>query len=284
MGTTTPLYRSVGIVLCFLLALALSYGLWYEYHQLTELKANATLMPARVLRVDRPSPKEFVTVFRMTLPGGGYRDHADPMRSGDNWLPGDELTYYYHANQPDRSRPNTLGYMYGPILVLALFLAGVVMIILSLLLGQGSRFRSYPLRLLAFCWCLAVAAGCFYVANYQRAKTMRLLEAGVRTEATVVRIIHKTKSRSGRRSGSTTVHFPVYQLTDQEGNVREYTQNWSGKHGLDVGDTAPFIYHPGYHQLGRRDSFWLLHGLTLLFGFLGLAFIYSAFWNLGRRR
>lgn len=77
---------------------------------------------------------------------------------------------------------------------------------------------------------------------YNQSQHQQLLDTGIKTEATVVRVI-EDDSRSGRRSH--THYYPVVRFTDTTGNEQLVEMTTDAGAGLKPGDSVSIVYTPG---------------------------------------
>ena len=77
---------------------------------------------------------------------------------------------------------------------------------------------------------------------YNQSQHQQLLDTGIKTEATVVRVI-EDDSRSGRRSH--THYYPVVRFTDTAGQEQLIQMTISTGPGLKKGDSLSIVYAPG---------------------------------------
>ena len=250
--------RLLGALLLSLFTVVLVFFLVHEQRDVRELLAAGQLVDATVVRVDAVGRKQ-APIFRFVA-NGRTIEYGHPIVGGDDYLAGDHIRYHYYAADPSRSRPATFLRLYGVSLMLSFMILTVGTTAIAFLVGQERRLTSYPLKLTSLVGAIGFTIAVFLFANYTRSQTNRLLEGGVRTEATVIRIETKTRNNSGERR---EVYYPIFELTDLRGQRREYRQRWSGRRGLQVGSQVAYIYHPDHLKLGRRADFWHLWGTTI---------------------
>lgn len=80
---------------------------------------------------------------------------------------------------------------------------------------------------------------------YNQSQHQQLLNTGIKTEATVVRIIEHD-SGSGRKRH--TYYYPVIRFTDTAGNEQLIEMTTDAGAGVKAGDTVRIVYMPGHPQ------------------------------------
>ena len=80
---------------------------------------------------------------------------------------------------------------------------------------------------------------------YNQSQHQHLLNTGIKTEATVVRII-EDDSGSGRKRRTT--YYPVVRFTDTVGNEQLIEMTTDAGAGVKAGDTVRIVYMPEHPQ------------------------------------
>ena len=106
---------------------------------------------------------------------------------------------------------------------------------------------------------------------YLMSSHQQLLDTGVRTDATVVKVI-ENDSGTGRKNH--TSYYPVVRFTDTDGNEQLIQMTTNTGPGLKKGDTVSIVYTPGHpekmdleHPLATSRAFIL----AIAGGICGLA-------------
>ena len=106
---------------------------------------------------------------------------------------------------------------------------------------------------------------------YNQRQHQHLLDTGIKTEATVVRVI-EDDSGSGRKRH--THYYPVVKFTDTDGDEQLIQMTTNTGPGLKKGDTVSIVYTPGHpekmdleHPLATSRAFIL----AIAGGICGLA-------------
>lgn len=80
---------------------------------------------------------------------------------------------------------------------------------------------------------------------YNQRQHQQLLDTGIKTEATVVRVIEHD-SGSGRKRH--TQYYPVLRFTDTSGNEQLIEMTTDAGAGMKPGDSVSIVYAPGYPE------------------------------------
>ena len=80
---------------------------------------------------------------------------------------------------------------------------------------------------------------------YNQSQHQHLLDTGVRTQATVIRIIEHD-SGSGRKRH--THYYPVLRFTDTAGKVQLIEMTTDAGAGVKLGDSVSIVYTPGHPE------------------------------------
>lgn len=100
---------------------------------------------------------------------------------------------------------------------------------------------------------------------YNQSQHQHLLDTGVRTQATVVKVI-VGDSGSGRKRRTT--YYPVVRFTDTAGKVQLIEMTTDAGAGMKAGDTVRIVYQPDNPQ--KMDLEEPLHTSgTLILGIVG---------------
>jgi hypothetical protein len=111
------------------------------------------------------------------------------------------------------------------------------------------------------------------INSYLRARSF--LASAIETKGTAIEMVKKGQSKSG-----STMYSPKIRFTDRTGQIREFTEKWSGSPpDFKIGDELIVLYPPDNPEKARRGGqkwkfffvAWLIGGLGLLFSGLLVA-------------
>jgi hypothetical protein len=114
---------------------------------------------------------------------------------------------------------------------------------------------------------LLISLVLMYFANYHFVKTKRLINSGIKTKATVVKMITVNDS-----DGDT--YKPVFEYYDKSKNLQTFESNVSSSPpSYRVNDKVQIIYNPQDKDEIKVVSYWGLHRWSIILFAISLPFL-----------
>lgn len=116
---------------------------------------------------------------------------------------------------------------------------------------------------------LVIGVGLLIGAAFAAMNSVRLIQQGIRTTGNVVDFIESYDDEG------TLMYSPVFVFLDENGQEHRIESSYSSSSpGYTRGQIVDIVYPPGKPEAARIPDWFSYWGVTLILGFIGVAFIF----------